>query len=187
VITNFVQTSQTSSKNLLILDRDGTLIENIPYLKDKSKIEFKKGVIKGLIKAQDNNFEFIIASNQSGIGRKLVTVEEVDTINFTISEMLLDSGVNLNQFIYCPHMPDFGCLCRKPKNGMIEKIIAIKRIDRNRAFLIGDMISDAEAAAQSNIRSFLVNEQGQTINNLPKKTIIVTNFSSAVEKIIELG
>jgi histidinol phosphatase-like enzyme len=84
-------------------------------------------------------------------------------------------------------MPDFGCLCRKPKNGMIEKIIAIKRIDRNRAFLIGDMISDAEAAAQSNIRSFLVNEQGQTINNLPKKTIIVTNFSSAVEKIIELG
>jgi D-glycero-D-manno-heptose 1,7-bisphosphate phosphatase len=187
MITNLVQTSHNSSKKLLILDRDGTLIENIPYLKDKSKIEFKKGVIRGLRDAQDHDFELIIASNQSGIGRKIVTIDEVDTINFAISQMLFEVGVNLNQFIYCPHLPDFGCLCRKPKNGMIEKIIEDKRIRRNSVFLIGDMISDAEAAAQSNIRSFIVNEQVQRIKHLPEGTIIVANFSLAVEKIIEIS
>ena len=69
---------QVVGSKLIILDRDGTIIENVPYLKDKSKIKIKEGVVEGLSLAISNGFELVVASNQSGVGRKLLTSQDVN-------------------------------------------------------------------------------------------------------------
>ncbi len=172
-------------KKLLVLDRDGTLIDNIPYLKDKNFIKFKSGVFNALLSAQSKNFEFVVATNQSGIGRNLLSIVDVTDIHGEISKQLLSEGINLNEFIFCPHIPNFGCECRKPNNAMIEEIIKVKRIDRNNVFLIGDMLTDAQAAAKSGIKSFIVTKIDISLNQIPEKSKVVSEFSEAIRLILE--
>jgi D-glycero-D-manno-heptose 1,7-bisphosphate phosphatase len=183
MISNLEIPLNQSTRKILILDRDGTLIENIPYLKDKKLIKFKSQVYEGLLKAQENNFEFIVATNQSGVGRKIVTIDEVKFVHEEISRMLFDKGIKLSQFIFCPHLPNFGCECRKPKNGMIEEIIRIKKVVRNEIFLIGDMLTDVNAASKSRINSFLLSENSNLANSLPKQARLARNFKEAIEQI----
>jgi histidinol-phosphate phosphatase family protein len=185
MISNLETRVSSGDKKLLVLDRDGTLIDNFPYLKDKSLIKFKPGVLEGLLSAQSKDFEFVVATNQSGIGRKLVTIEDVNAIHKEISMQLLLEGIKLDEFIFCPHIPDYGCECRKPNNAMIEEIIKIKKIDRNKVFLIGDMLTDAQAAAKSGIRSYIVNNSDVAVNKIPDKSQLVTEFRKAISLILD--
>lgn len=184
MISNLETPLDQAAKRLLILDRDGTIIENIPYLKDKKLIKFKSHVFEGLIEAQKNNIELVVATNQSGVGRKIVTIDEVNKINEEISRLLLIEGIKLNQYIFCPHLPDFGCKCRKPNNGMIEEIIKIKKIERNCVSLIGDMLTDVQAASKSGIKSYLVSEESNSDISLPKYAHLVKNLNEAIELIV---
>jgi|688.fasta_scaffold739678_1 D-glycero-D-manno-heptose 1,7-bisphosphate phosphatase len=183
MISNLDAPLNQAPTKLLILDRDGTIIENVPYLKDKKLIKFKPHVFEGLLKAQEKGWEFIVATNQSGIGRKLVTIDEVNEVNQEISRILFDKGIKLRQFIFCPHLPNFGCECRKPKNGMIEEIIRIKQIKRNNIYLFGDMLTDVEAASKSGIKSFLLSENSSPAILLPNQAMLVKNFKEAIEQI----
>jgi len=185
VISNLKTPLLGGAKKLLILDRDGTLIDNVPYLKDKELIKFKPGVCNALLSAQSKNFEFVVATNQSGIGRNLLSIVDVTDINEVISNQLLNEGINLNEFIFCPHVPNFGCECRKPNNAMVEEIIKIKGIDRNNVYLIGDMLTDAQAAAKSGIKSFIVTKIEISINQIPEKSQLVTEFREAIRLILD--
>ena len=184
--SNFGSPLQVVGSKLIILDRDGTIIENVPYLKDKSKIKIKEGVVEGLSLAISNGFELVVASNQSGVGRKLLTSQDVNEINLEISRILLVSGIKLNQFIFCPHLPKTRCKCRKPENGMIEEILRVKQIERNNSFLIGDMITDAEAAHKSGIRSYIIGNESESKYTLPRFSTSVNKFIEAIDQILKL-
>ena len=159
-------------------------IENIPYLKNEELIKFRNGVYQGLLKAQLNNFDLVVATNQSGVARNLVKVEEVNSIHQEMTKQLQNHGVTLNQYIFCPHHPIDNCTCRKPNNLMIEEIVRVKRIDRKKIFLIGDSVTDVMAANKSKIKSILI-EEFESGNFLSLKDVSkVKSFESAINLVI---
>ena len=180
MISNIESPISSAQNGLLILDRDGTLIENIPYLKDKELIKFRNGVFDGLLKAQENKFDLVVATNQSGVARNLVRVEDVNSIHEEMTQQLLNHGIVLNQYIFCPHHPDDNCTCRKPNNSMIEEIIRVKRIDREKIFLIGDSVTDVLAANKSKIKSILIEDNESIKLALLDDVSKAKNFESAI-------
>jgi histidinol-phosphate phosphatase family protein len=180
VLSNIKSSLENENINLIIFDRDGTLIENIPYLNDAAKIKFKSEVIATLKELQFLGYEMVVATNQSGIGRKLITEAEVNYIHKEISKKLFDYGIKLNEFVYCPHLPIDCCSCRKPKNGMIEEIIEKKKVNRSNVVFVGDMITDAIAASSSSVKSILVSKDPTLLSMLPNKSYLIENFADLV-------
>jgi histidinol-phosphate phosphatase family protein len=180
MLSNIKSTPEDKNVNLIIFDRDGTLIENIPYLNDAAKIKFKSEVIATLKELQCLGYEMVVATNQSGIGRKLITEDEVNNIHKKITKKLLDYGIKLNEFVYCPHLSADCCNCRKPKNGMIEEIIEKKKVDRSNVVFVGDMITDAIAASSSSVKSILVSKDLTLLNMLPNNSELIENFEDLI-------
>lgn len=176
MISNIKAAKQEENIDLIIFDRDGTLIENIPYLSDVTKIKFKLEVIATLKQLQDLGYKMVVATNQSGIGRKLISETEVSNIHKEITKRLYDHGIKLDEFIYCPHLPTNCCSCRKPENGMIEEIIAKKKVDRSNVVFVGDMISDAIAASRSSVKSILVSKDPNLATMLPNNCDLINEF-----------
>jgi D-glycero-D-manno-heptose 1,7-bisphosphate phosphatase len=176
MISNIKPAQQDENINLIIFDRDGTLIENVPYLSDVTKIKFKSEVIATLKELQDLGYKMVVATNQSGIGRKLISETEVSYIHEEITKRLYDYGIKLDEFIYCPHLSKNYCSCRKPENGMIEEIIAKKKVDRSSVVLVGDMITDAIAASRSSVKSILVSKDPKLMTSLPSNCDLISDF-----------
>ena len=176
MISNIKATKQEENIDLIIFDRDGTLIENIPYLSDVNKIKFKLEVIATLKELQDLGYKMVVATNQSGIGRKLISETDVSNIHKEITKRLYDQGIKLDEFIYCPHLPTNCCSCRKPENGMIEEIITKKKVDRSNVVVVGDMISDAIAASRSSVKSILVSKDPNLVTMLPNNCDLINDF-----------
>ncbi len=176
MISNIKTSQRNENVDLIIFDRDGTLIENISYLSDVTKIKFKTEVIATLKELQELGYQMVVATNQSGIGRKLISETEVNNIHKEITKRLYDHGIKLDEFIYCPHLPTNCCSCRKPENGMIEEIIAKKKVDRSHVVFVGDMITDAIAASRSSVKSILVSKDPNLMTTLPSNCDLINDF-----------
>lgn len=184
VISNIRQGINGLSQKIILLDRDGTLIHNVPYLKDENKIQFLEGVIEGLKNAQEIGYKFIVVSNQSGIGRGLVTISDVDRINSIISKKLKKQKIILEEFIYCPHHPSDDCICRKPKPGMLKEVVKIKKNSENNFSFIGDMETDIHAAINAGIKGVLITSNFGEVNKLIINK--ASNFVQAISLIKKL-
>jgi len=169
MISTIKPAQQDENINLIIFDRDGTLIENVPYLSDVTKIKFKSEVIATLKELQDLGYKMVI-------GRKLISETEVSYIHEEITKRLYDYGIKLDEFIYCPHLTTNYCSCRKPENGMIEEIIAKKKVDRSSVVFVGDMITDAIAASKSSVKSILVSKDPKLMTSLPSNCDLISDF-----------
>jgi histidinol-phosphate phosphatase family protein len=141
-------------------------------------------VREGLLKAQENNLELVVATNQSGVARNFLTIKDVDSIHEEITRQLLIYGVTLNQYIFCPHQPIDKCSCRKPNNLMIEEIIRIKKIERKKIFFIGDSFTDVLAAHKSRIQPILIEDIESSISTSLNDVSKVNNFISAIDLVI---
>lgn len=142
----------------VFLDRDGVLNRELGmYVSDRSLLEVPPHVPGILKKLRDAGYLLIVITNQGGIAKGLYTHEELGFIHRQLEAVLQEQGVRLTDIYYCPHHPDSGkCLCRKPGSLMIEKAIAMHRVDPARSFMIGDRERDLQAAAGAGVRSFLV-------------------------------
>lgn len=140
-------------KPAVFLDRDGTLIEEVNYLsrvEDLRLFPFSASAVRSL---KDAGFLVIVVTNQSGIGRGIYTEADMHTIHDAIQTEL--SGA-IDAFYFCPHLPDFGCRCRKPNIGMIESAMADFDIDIERSWMVGDKKIDVDTGLAANIKSALV-------------------------------
>lgn len=146
-------------KKVIFLDRDGVInLERGEYtyrLSDFILLDDVKYVLK---KWFEKGYEFIIISNQGGIGKGLYTAKEVIQLNEFLLMELQREGIELLDFYFCPHHPDYNgkCLCRKPESLLFEKSLAKHRIQAQNAVMIGDKERDIEAAERAGIRSFLM-------------------------------
>lgn len=130
-------------KPYIILDRDGTLIELVPYLSRLEDVEIKLGVYSTLSTLNSRGYRFGIATNQSAIGRRIASKEDVDKINLKIMGLLQRyAGVEIDFIKVCPHLPDDGCNCRKPQPGLILEEITAFKIDCSSSYMVGDSESD---------------------------------------------
>ena len=128
----------------LFLDRDGTLIVDVGYPRDPALVEALPGALDVLRELQQR-FKLIIISNQSGIGRGLITEAEAAAVHARVVEQFAAEGVTFTAAYYCPHAPDAGCRCRKPAPGLLEDAAREHGVDLATSIMIGDKPSDVEA------------------------------------------
>lgn len=129
-------------KAYVLLDRDGTLIEHIHHLVDQDLVRLKIGVVQGLKKLQENGFSFGIITNQSVIGRGMASRKKIEAINDVIVQLLTQNDIGIDFVFICPHMPDFGCNCRKPNTELGLRAILEYNMLPSESFMIGDQESD---------------------------------------------
>lgn len=154
-----------SGKRAVFLDKDGTLIENVPYCVDLSKVVFKRGVLAGLKELQEMGFLLVIITNQSGIARGYFSENQFLDYARGLETLLRAQGVSITQTYYCPHHPQgsvkryaIECMCRKPKTQMILTASQYHRIDLTSSWLVGDSMSDIEAGKRSGLKSILLSD-----------------------------
>lgn len=136
----------------VLLDRDGTLVVDVPYNGDPARVSPVGGAREALDRLRSAGVATAVVSNQSGIARGRLTFEQVDAVHRRIEDVLGPVGP---QFV-CPHGPDEGCACRKPAPGLVLEAAKALGVSPDRCAVIGDIGSDMEAAAAVGARGILV-------------------------------
>ena len=146
----------------VFLDKDGTLIENIPYNTDPERIRLAPGAAAALPQLSRSGFRLVVVSNQSGIARGFFPESALQQVKTRISELMAGLGVPLDGFYYCPHGPDSGCPCRKPQPGLLWAAARDLNVDLDSSWLIGDILDDIEAGRRAGCHTVLIDNGNET-------------------------
>ncbi len=176
----------------VFLDRDGVINENrADYVKSRGEFVFLPGVMQPLRRLAQSDLAIVVITNQSAIGRGLVSPEEAEAINRFMVEEIERLGGRVDGLFCCPHRPDEGCECRKPRPGLLLRAAKELCLDLQRSFLVGDALSDVEAARAAGCQPVLVltgrgKEQLQESNPaLRDGCHIVAGLAEAVDWILQ--
>jgi histidinol-phosphate phosphatase family protein len=161
----------------VLLDRDGTLVADVPYNGDPDKVAVLPGVPEGLARLRAAGVPTAVVSNQSGIARGLLTGKQVDAVNRRLDQLLGPLG----PFVVCPHGPDDGCGCRKPAPGLLRRAAELLGVAVERCAVIGDIGADVEAAAAVGARSVLVPTEATRVEEISTAPAVATRFDEAVD------
>jgi len=127
----------------LLLDRDGTINIDKDYLYDPDDLKFCPEAVEGLKRLQDSGVRFFIVTNQSGIGREIFSIEDYKACEVRLNSMLAEKGIHVDAVRFCPHTPDEGCDCRKPKLGMWESLKEeFPELNPDECIMVGDKGGD---------------------------------------------
>lgn len=144
------------SRRFALLDRDGTLIVERHYLADPREVELLPGVAAGLRQLRQLGLGLVVITNQSGVGRGYYTLEQVEQVHRRLGQLLAAEGVGLDGIYLCPHTPETGCECRKPRPGLVEKAARELDFDPQQCFVAGDRSCDVELGRRIGATTFLV-------------------------------
>ncbi len=142
-------------KQALFFDRDGTLIQHEPYIRDPELVKLLPKVGETLCELQKDYLIFVV-SNQSGVGRNIMSQDQFEGVHRRFEELLQEAGVQVTEFGYCLHTPEDACLCRKPATGLMDSLSKKFNVDLSMSAMIGDMECDIEMAYRAKTRGFLV-------------------------------
>lgn len=150
-----------SSSNLrpaIFVDRDGVLIENrAEYIRAHSHIIVFPQAVKACRRiTEDGRYALVVVTNQSAVGRGVLSMARVQSLNRRILRMFEKEGVRIDGSYICPHRPDEDCDCRKPKPGMLLQAARELNLDLRRSFMAGDNMTDMGAAAAAGATGILV-------------------------------
>jgi D,D-heptose 1,7-bisphosphate phosphatase len=140
----------------IFLDRDGTINEGVGYVNHRSRFRLFPWTVEAIRAIRDEGYVAVLITNQSGVGRGYFSEDSVRQIHLDLKRVLEDAGTSLDGVYYCPHRPDEGCSCRKPKPGMLLRAAEELDCDLSRSWIIGDNRSDLEAGWSAGTRAALV-------------------------------
>ena len=172
---------------LIILDRDGVINEDSDdYIKSPDEWIPIAGSLEALGKLSQNGFKVIIITNQSGIGRKIFSIEMLNAIHKKMSINLAQYGGVIDRIFFCPCAPEENCNCRKPKSGLYNEVSDRLQISLENVFCVGDKITDIQAAQNARAKPILVKtgKENDDSGNIPKNIPIYDDLLSFVNKII---
>jgi D-glycero-D-manno-heptose 1,7-bisphosphate phosphatase len=142
---------------LIILDRDGVINEDSDeYIKSPTEWNPIRGSLEAIARLHRAGWRVVIATNQSGIARKLFDLDTLARIHETMHRQVIETGGLIDAVFFCPHGPDDGCSCRKPQPGMFHDIATRLRIDLQGVPAIGDSLRDIQAAHAAGATPLLV-------------------------------
>jgi histidinol-phosphate phosphatase family protein len=167
----------------VLLDRDGTLVEDVPYNGDPELVTPRPGARAALTRLRAAGMPTAVVSNQSGIGRGLVTRAQVDAVNRRVEELLGPLG----PWLVCPHRPDDRCRCRKPLPGLVEQAAAALGVDPRDCVVIGDVGADVEAARAAGARSVLVPTPVTRPEEVAAAPAVAGDLAAAVAMVLDAG
>ena len=168
------QTDQINQMNLLdgvtvFLDRDGTLNYDPGYLKIAADLKLLAGVGPALARLKKAGAKLVVVTNQSGVGRGLMTLKDLEAVHARLQGLLEQEDAALDAIYFCPHHPDDGCHCRKPNVGMVERAVSELQLDLRRSYLIGDHARDIQLAHRVGAKAILLTPapmDAQTLDRL---------------------
>jgi histidinol-phosphate phosphatase family protein len=143
---------QNSIPCAVLFDRDGTLIRDVPYNGDPARVFPLPGAREALERLRRAGVPLAVISNQSGVARGLISQAQVDAVNERVDELLGPIG----EWLVCPHGPDDGCDCRKPRPGLVLRAAERLGVRPERCAVVGDIGADVEAARAAGSRGVLV-------------------------------
>ena len=178
-------------RSAVFLDRDGVINEDIgTWVKSWDEFTFLPGVFDALRRLNGTSHAVVVVSNQSGVGRGKVQAAAVDEVHRRMQAEISSRAGRLDAIYYCPHHPDDGCQCRKPRPGLLRQAADELNLDLTRCYLIGDAVRDIEAALEAGCLPILVlTGKGREESAHLKKPgfggiDVVSNLSEAVELVI---
>jgi D-glycero-D-manno-heptose 1,7-bisphosphate phosphatase len=151
-----------TERRAVFLDRDGTVIQDAGYPSRAEQVRLVPGAAEALRTLRDEGFLLAVVSNQSGIGRGLITPEEAAAVHERFVGELERRGVSLDAARYCPHKPDAGCLCRKPAPGLILDAARTLGVDPAKSFMVGNSASDVAAGRSAGCRTIAIGAEEET-------------------------
>jgi HAD superfamily hydrolase (TIGR01662 family) len=161
----------------VLLDRDGTLIRDVPYNGDPSNVMPMPGARRALDRLRAEGIPTAVVSNQSGMARGILRAEQVNAINSRIEELLGPLG----PWIICPHAPDDGCECRKPNPGMVLRAAELLRVQPSEVAVIGDIGADIEAAEAAGARGILVPTSATCPGEIAEAAEVAADLAEAID------
>jgi len=144
----------------IFLDRDGVLNKDrSDYVKNIHELEIFPNIGKYIKLINDEEFLVIVISNQSAIGRKLTTKNEVERIHDSLQEYLKKWSAKIDAFYYCPHHPQDNCECRKPKPGLLIRAANDFNIDLQNSWMLGDHDRDVQSGLNAGCKSIKITSE----------------------------
>jgi rfaE bifunctional protein kinase chain/domain len=153
----------------VFVDKDGTLVEDVPYNVDPDLIRLAPGAVEALPLLHASGYRLIVISNQSGVARGYFNEDALGAVETRLRDLLAGMGVPLTGFYYCPHHPGGSvsgyaraCDCRKPEPGLILQAARDHDVDLDRSWFIGDILHDVEAGRRAGCRTILLDNGHET-------------------------
>ena len=166
--------------DLVLFDRDGTLVVDVPYNGDPARVEAMPGAREALDRLRDAGVRVGVVTNQSGVARGLLTVEQVEAVHHRVEQLLGPFDVML----CCPHGPDDGCGCRKPAPGMVKEACRLVGVEPARCVVVGDIGSDVDAAAAAGACGILVPTAATRRLEVDGAAVTAPDLTGAVDAVL---
>ncbi len=152
----------------VFIDKDGTLVENVPYNADPAHLRFMPGATDALRRLAQRGFALVMVTNQSGLARGRFSAAQWELLlGVLLARLKHEAGVTLLDVMVCPHAPGSDgrplCTCRKPSPGMLLHAARLHGLDLARSWMIGDTLDDVEAGRRAGCRSVLFRSGGETL------------------------
>lgn len=175
----------------VFLDRDGVLIENRPdYVRELSQVSLYPKTDWTLARLHRAGYKIVIVTNQSAVGRGLISLHIANQINNKLVRMIRENGGEVDGVYLCPHLPSDACDCRKPKPGLILSAVRDLSLDLSRSWMIGDAWSDLLAGQTAGIPGLVLVKTGRGADQLLlpkpdglKSYAVFENLTAAVDAI----
>lgn len=158
--------ARTHQKRAVFLDKDGTLVENVPYNADPARLRFTPHALEALTLLSAFDYSLVVVTNQPGVALGRFDQRALNRLEHGLRELLGAAGIDLAGFYACPHAPAadpaFACPCRKPAPGLLFAAAESLDIDLSRSWMVGDILDDIEAGRRAGCRTLLLDVGNET-------------------------
>ena len=174
---------------LIILDRDGVInYDSDQFIKSPDEWKPIPGSLEAIALMVQADYRVVVATNQSGVGRGLFDMTTLNAIHDKMHKAAAQAGGRIDAVFFCPHAAEADCLCRKPKTGMFEEIVARYNADMKGVPAVGDSLRDLNCAAKIGAQPILVltgkGIKTQAAGELPQGTLIYSDLAAAVASLL---
>ena len=157
------------ARRALFLDKDGTLLVDVPYNVDPQRMRLMSQAGAGLRRFRAEGYLLLVVSNQPGVAHGYFTEDQLVPVEKRLRELLADEGVPMAGFYYCSHHPQgaipkyaIACKCRKPQPGLLQRAARQHDVDLSASWMIGDILDDVEAGHRAGCQTVLLLNGGET-------------------------
>jgi HAD superfamily hydrolase (TIGR01662 family) len=163
----------------VLFDRDGTLVRDVPYNREPDAVEALPGAEDAVRRVRAAGLATGVVTNQSGVGRGLLTDADVGAVNSRVDALLGPFDV----WAVCPHHPDEGCSCRKPAPGLVRVAARRMGLDPGEVVVIGDIGADVEAATRAGARAVLVPTSATRPDEISEAPLVAADLQAALDAV----
>jgi D-glycero-D-manno-heptose 1,7-bisphosphate phosphatase len=164
VAVNRFESTENDMRPTIFLDKDGTLLDDVPYNVDPARMRLAPGAAEGLFRLSQLTAPLVVVSNQCGVAEGRFDETALHVVGDRLAAMFADCGATLAGFYWCPHARDAeqACPCRKPAPGLLIRAAADLSLDLSRSWMVGDILDDVEAGHRAGCRTVLIDNGNET-------------------------